>query len=709
VSLLEATDLAVERDGRLVVSADRLTLEAGETLAVLGPNGAGKTSLLLALASLLPARGSVRWHGAPIRDRLAYRRRIAVVFQRPLLLDRSVHDNAALGLELRGIEAAERTRRADELLAQLGVAHLARRRARRLSGGEAQRVSIARALAVDPEILFLDEPFAALDAPTRESLRADLARVLRERRVGTILVTHDRDEARSLGDRVAVVIRGRIRRMDQVDTVFRVPADPEVAAFLGASIDSAAMSSRPRPVLSAAHRVVLRLAVDNRPGMFAEVARVIGDQGGSLGVIDLVEATPTVHVRDVTVDMPDEAGAARLASALQGVDGVQVRDVSDAAFRIHEGGKVEVRGRISVRTKEDLSLVYTPAVARVSSAIHKDPAKAWTLTGRANSVAIVSNGSAVLGLGDIGPLGALPVMEGKALLFRDLAGISAFPLVIEARTPREIVETVVRVAPGFGGINLEDIAAPACFEVERELRAKLDIPVFHDDQHGTAIVVLAGLRNAAAVVGLALGDMRAAILGAGAAGIATARLLQRAGVREITVVDRHGIVGPKRTDMTAEKKALVAELGTTRDGTLADALRGAHVFIGVSGPNLVSVEALRTMARPRIVFALANPVPEIDPFVAGPEADIVATGRSDHPNQVNNVLAFPGVFRGLLDAGARAVTDDVELAAADALAGVVAPALRSAEYILPSPFDAQVVPQVARAVAACARASGMTR
>ncbi len=453
----------------------------------------------------------------------------------------------------------------------------------------------------------------------------------------------------------------------------------------------------------------MRLAIDNRPGMFAEVARVIGEQGGSLGVIDLVEATPTVHVRDVTVDMPDEAGTTRLAAALQGIDGIEVRDLSDAAFKLHQGGKIEVRGRISVRTKEDLSLVYTPAVARVSSAIAHDPSKAWTLTMRANTVAIVSNGSAVLGLGDIGPLGALPVMEGKALLFRDLAGISAFPLVLDARAPEEIVSTVVHVAPTFGGINLEDIAAPACFEVERELRRRLDIPVFHDDQHGTAIVVLAALRNAAAVVRLAFRDMRIVILGAGAAGIATARILRRAGAGEILACDRHGIVGPKRADLGPEKRALLAELGTKKDGALGDALAGAHVFIGVSGPDLLSLAAVRTMARPRIVMALANPVPEIDPYLAGPEVDVMATGRSDHPNQVNNVLAFPGVFRGLLDSGARAVTDDVELAAAEALAAVVTPELRSAEYILPSPFDPHVVPAVAKAVADRARRSGVTR
>ncbi|MBU6422731.1 MAG: NAD-dependent malic enzyme [Chloroflexi bacterium] len=461
--------------------------------------------------------------------------------------------------------------------------------------------------------------------------------------------------------------------------------------------------------MTSAYRVVLRLGVENRPGRFAEVARIIAEQGGSLGVIDLVEATPNVHVRDVTVDMPDEQSAARLATAVQGLDGIDVLSVSDAAFRLHEGGKIEVRGRISVRNKDDLSLVYTPAVARVSSAIAQDPAKAWTLTMRGNAVAIVSNGSAVLGLGDIGPLGALPVMEGKSLLFRDLAGISAFPLVIDARTVEEIVGTVAHLAPTFGGINLEDIAAPACFEVERQLRARVDIPVFHDDQHGTAIVVLAALRNAAAVVGLPLSETTVVILGAGAAGIGTARLLHRAGVASVLVCDRRGIVGPERTDLTQEKRMLVSELGTTRDGSLADALAGAHAFIGVSGPGLLSLEAVRTMARPRIVFALANPVPEIDPFLVEPEADVVATGRSDHPNQVNNVLAFPGVFRGLLDAHAIGVTDDVELAAADALAAVVSPGLRSAEYILPSPFDPQVVPAVAAAVTEKARASGLTR
>ncbi|MDE3112841.1 MAG: NAD-dependent malic enzyme [Chloroflexota bacterium] len=461
--------------------------------------------------------------------------------------------------------------------------------------------------------------------------------------------------------------------------------------------------------MTSAYRVVLRLGVENRPGRFADVARVIGEQGGSLGVIDLVESTPTVMVREVTVDMPDEQSAARLASALQGLDGVDVLGVSDAAFRLHEGGKVEMRGRISVRTKEDLSLVYTPAVARVSSAIAADPTKAWTLTMRGNCVAIVSNGSAVLGLGDIGPLGALPVMEGKSLLFRDLAGISAFPLVIEARAADEIVDTVARIAPTFGGINLEDIAAPTCFEVERRLRKRLDIPVFHDDQHGTAIVVHAALRNAAAVVGLALEEMKVVILGAGAAGIGTARLLHRTGIASVVVCDRRGIVGPKREDLTGEKKMLVQELGTPRDGSLADAIAGAHAFIGVSGPGLLSLEAVRTMARPRIVFALANPIPEIDPFLVEPEADIVATGRSDHPNQVNNVLAFPGFFRGLLDAGARGVSDGMELAAAEALAAVVPADHRSAEYILPSAFDPNVVPQIAKAVADAAHAEGMVR
>jgi malate dehydrogenase (oxaloacetate-decarboxylating) len=464
------------------------------------------------------------------------------------------------------------------------------------------------------------------------------------------------------------------------------------------------------PVLTPAYRLVIRLEIDNRPGMFADVARTIGQRGGSLGAIDLVEATPTKHVRDVTVDVPDEATGEQLAADLRAVRGVVVRSISDRTFLMHLGGKVAMAGRVAVRNRDDLSLVYTPGVARVSRAIAADPERSWALTQRANAIAIISDGTAVLGLGNVGPLAALPVMEGKSLLFADLAGVSAFPIVIQPGTVDETVEAVARISVGFGGINLEDIAAPACFEIERKLRARLDIPVFHDDQHGTAIVVLAALRNAAAVCSVSIGDLHVVVLGAGAAGIATARLLSTAGAKHVVVADRHGTVTTKRTDLNDEKRALAEALGANGGSrSLAEALKDANALVGVSGPRLVSVDMINTMGRPRIVFAMANPDPEVDPVAAAPLVDVMATGRSDFPNQVNNVLAFPGVFRGLLDARASTVTTNMELAAAAALADSVPAALRSAEYILPSVFDAQVVPAIAKAVSAAARADGVAR
>jgi malate dehydrogenase (oxaloacetate-decarboxylating) len=466
---------------------------------------------------------------------------------------------------------------------------------------------------------------------------------------------------------------------------------------------------QPHAVLTPAYRLVFRLEIANRPGMFATVATTVGARGCSLGAIDLVEATPAVHVRDVTVDCPDEKTGQQLHEDLQSLEGINVRSVSDRAFLLHLGGKIETKGRVQVRTRDDLSLVYTPGVARICRAIAEDKEKAWKLTIRQNSVAVVSDGTAVLGLGDIGPWGAMPVMEGKALIFAEFAGITAFPLCLDTKDPDEIIRTVEHVSPVFGGINLEDIAAPSCFIVERELRKRLDIPVFHDDQHGTAIVVLAGLRNAAAVVKRELADLRVVISGAGAAGIATARLLQIAGVRDIVLCDRHGIVNTTRSDENSEKVAMAKLLGTTRSGSLEDAVAGANVFIGLSGPRILSLDALRTMARPRIVFALANPDPEIDPLVAASEVDVLATGRSDYPNQVNNSLVFPGVFRGLLDAHARGVSADIELAASEALAATVPAHVRSSEYILPSMFDRDVVPAIAKAVAQATRDAGLSR
>jgi malate dehydrogenase (oxaloacetate-decarboxylating) len=383
-------------------------------------------------------------------------------------------------------------------------------------------------------------------------------------------------------------------------------------------------------------------------------------------------------------------------------------DAADPAFALHVGGKLETTSTVPLRNRDDLSLAYTPGVARVCTAIEQNPALVHDLTWKANVVAIVTDGTAVLGLGDIGPQAALPVMEGKAVLFKEFGGVDAVPICLSCTDVDEIVETVVRIAPGFGGINLEDISAPRCFEVESRLEALLDIPVFHDDQHGTAIVVLAALRNAARLTGRTLGGLRAVVSGAGAAGVAVTKILREAGIGDITVSDSKGVLHGGRRDLTDVKRRLAA---VTNDGgltgTLAESLRGADVFIGVSG-GVVAEEALASMAPDSIVFALANPTPEIHPDVASRHARVVATGRSDYPNQINNVLAFPGVFRGALDVRASAITEGMKLDAAEALAAVVADELTET-CIVPSPFDDRGAPAVAAAVLAAARREGVAR
>jgi malate dehydrogenase (oxaloacetate-decarboxylating) len=383
-------------------------------------------------------------------------------------------------------------------------------------------------------------------------------------------------------------------------------------------------------------------------------------------------------------------------------------DDNDPAFHLHVGGKLETRSTVPLRNREDLSLAYTPGVARVCSAIAARPELVHELTWKSNVVAVVTDGTAVLGLGDIGPQAALPVMEGKAVLFKAFGGIDAVPICLDTRDVDEIIETVVRIAPGFGGINLEDISAPRCFEIESRLKELLDIPVFHDDQHGTAIVVLAALRNAARLTGRSLGDLRAVVSGAGAAGVAVTQILLEAGIGEITVSDSKGVVHVGRDDLSDVKRLLA---GATNDGgrtgSLADSLTGADVFIGVSG-GVVHEDAVAAMAPDSIVFALANPEPEIHPDVASRHARVVATGRSDFPNQINNVLAFPGVFRGALAVRARSITEGMKLAAAEALAAVVADEL-TATNIVPSPFDPRVAPAVSAAVAAAARREGVAR
>ena len=381
---------------------------------------------------------------------------------------------------------------------------------------------------------------------------------------------------------------------------------------------------------------------------------------------------------------------------------------TDPAFPLHRGGKIEVRPTVRVRDRAGLSLAYTPGVARVCTAIADDPDLAFDFTWKSNTVLIVTDGTAVLGLGDIGPLGSLPVMEGKALLFKEFGGVDAVPICLDTKDVDEIIDTVVRIAPAYGGINLEDISAPRCFEIEQRLDAALDIPVFHDDQHGTAVVVLAALLNAAKVTHRTLADLRVVVSGAGAAGVAVTDMLLDAGIGDIAVADSRGILGPDREDLTEVKAQLAARTNRADlTGTLAEALRGADVFIGLSAGR-VDDNAVATMAPQSIVFALANPDPEIHPDVAHRTAAVVATGRSDFPNQINNVLAFPGIFRGALDVRATSITSGMKLAAAQAVADVVGADL-SADYIIPSVFDRRVSAEVPRAVAVAAIADGVAR
>lgn len=381
----------------------------------------------------------------------------------------------------------------------------------------------------------------------------------------------------------------------------------------------------------------------------------------------------------------------------------------DAIFRMHDGGKMEVRSKVSLRTHDDLSKAYTPGVAQVSLAIHRNPAAIYDFTIKRNTVAVVSDGTAVLGLGDIGPEAALPVMEGKAILFKELAGVDAWPVCLATKDPDEIVETVKRIAPVFGGINLEDISAPRCFAIEERLRRELPIPVFHDDQHGTAVVVLAGVINALKVVGKSLDEIKVVISGAGAAGCACAQMLLRAGVKNMIVCDRRGIIHRGRQENMNFMKEWLAENTNAQNvhGVLLEAMERADLFVGVSAANLVTPEHLRRMAKDPIVFAMANPNPEITPEEALPFVRVMATGRSDYPNQVNNALCFPGMFRGALDVRAGDINEEMKLAAAHAIANVIPSRELTEGYIVPSVFDERVVPSVAQAVAQAARETGV--
>ena len=453
------------------------------------------------------------------------------------------------------------------------------------------------------------------------------------------------------------------------------------------------------PLPSASYSITMRVNVANDPRAIGRVTTAIGAAGGSVSAVDIVEPHADLLVVDVTVNASDEAHATSIRAAVDAMDDAHVHKVSDRTFLMHLGGKLEVTPKAPIRNRDDLSMAYTPGVARVCMAIANNPTDVHRLTVKRNTVAVVTDGSAVLGLGNIGPEAALPVMEGKCVLFKQFAGVDAWPVCLATQNIDEIVRAVELIAPVYGGINLEDISAPRCFEIEARLRDSLDIPVFHDDQHGTAIVTIAALRNALRVVDKSADNISVVIAGAGAAGVAIIKMLQAEGVSRIIACDRSGIVVAGRSGLDQSKR-WVAE-NTNADGasgSLIDALAGADVFIGVSGPDLLKPDDLALMARDAVVFAMANPDPEVDPAGARDYAAVVATGRSDEPNQINNVLAFPGIFRGALDAGATDISDQMKTAAAHAIADTVRPDELSANYIVPSVFNPDVATAVADAV-----------
>ena len=456
---------------------------------------------------------------------------------------------------------------------------------------------------------------------------------------------------------------------------------------------------------NSSYGLTLRLKLPNQTGMLAQVTQAIAAAGGNLDDVRLIERTRKSVVRELSVDAASSEHAEEIVTAVQALSPIQVLSVADRTFQLHDGGKIRVESKIAVRNQDDLAMAYTPGVGRVCKAIAEDPERVYDLTIKRNTVAIVTDGSAVLGLGNLGPAGALPVMEGKALLFKEFAGLDAFPICLDTQDTDEIVETVKRIAPVFGGVNLEDISAPRCFEIEARLQRELDIPVFHDDQHGTAIVVLAALTNALKLVNKVMVDIRIVINGAGAAGVAIARLLQKAGATQILMCDSRGIISRDRDDLNPQKQ----EFAGDESGTLADALKGADVFLGVSVPGAVTVDMVKSMAAQPIVFAMANPIPEIQPELVTDLVAVMATGRSDYPNQINNVLAFPGVLRGALDSRAEAITTSMYLEAAHAIASLVSPHELDREHIIPSVFDERVAPAVASAVQQAARDAGVAR
>jgi malate dehydrogenase (oxaloacetate-decarboxylating) len=463
---------------------------------------------------------------------------------------------------------------------------------------------------------------------------------------------------------------------------------------------------------SAQFSLILRVRIEHRPGMLGQVATAIGSAGGTIGSVDLIALEDNHTLRDITVDTAGEEHGRQIVAAVDSVQGAEVVDTTDRTFLLHLGGKIEQRSKHPLKTRDDLSMAYTPGVARVCSAIAQDRDKAFQYTIKRNTVAVVSDGSAVLGLGDIGPEAAMPVMEGKAMLFKEFGGVDAFPICLATKDADEIVETVKAVSPTFGGVNLEDISAPRCFEIEDRLKADLDIPVFHDDQHGTAVVVLAALLNATKLIGKRLEELHVLVVGLGAAGIAVSKILLQAGVVHLIGCDSRGALHTERADyldgsMPAIKRWFAeATNPERRSGGPSDVIDGADLFVGLSGARVMPPDALSRMARDAMVFAMANPTPEVTPEEAAPYARVIATGRSDYPNQINNVLCFPGIFRGALDVRAREITEEMKMAAARGIAAIVRDEDLREEYIVPSVFNRDVGDSVAAAVADQAKRQG---
>ncbi|MBK8811593.1 MAG: NAD-dependent malic enzyme [Acidobacteria bacterium] len=469
------------------------------------------------------------------------------------------------------------------------------------------------------------------------------------------------------------------------------------------------MSTNPTP--NASYSLTLRVKIQNRPGKLGEITTAIGLTGGDIGAIDIVSVGRDFLIRDITVNAYSERHGEEIVATVRQIDGVEVVHSSDKTFLMHLGGKIEIVSKTPLKTRADLSMAYTPGVARVCEAIHRDPEKAYKLTIKRNTVAVVSDGTAVLGLGDIGPAAAMPVMEGKAQLFKEFGGVDAFPICLNTKDPHEIVETIKNISVAFGGINLEDISAPRCFEIEDRLKNELDIPVFHDDQHGTAVVVLAALINALKIVGKKMEDIKVVVNGIGAAGVACSKIVMAAGVRNLIGCDTSGaLYEGRRENMNWVKDWFAQHSNPDKEkGSVHDVIKGADVFFGLSAPGVITQDDLKNMAADPIVFAMANPTPEIMPEEAEGLVAVMATGRSDYPNQINNVLCFPGIFRGALNCRASRINEAMKLAAAQAIAGIIGDDELHPDYIIPSVFDRRVGEAVAREVEHAAHDSGVAR